>query len=148
MLNQMLTLINDGRAYSKIWPLKPQLATIFIEYRVIKATNLAINLLPMLAVLSLMVQVSLLGYDYMPQAITCSLFLLSMPIQGLYWLGKRANTVLPVAMANWYRQIHEQMSEEGCQMPSAAKQPHYHELAELLKTAFDKMDNGFTKNMF
>lgn len=148
MQKDMLALLRDGQSYRKLWPLKKELASMFVEYRVIKATNLAINVLPMLAVLSLMVQVQFLGPQYMPQAIAGALFLLSMPAQGLYWLGKRSNTLLPLSMASWYHQIHQQMLDEGCRPPKSAAKPRYRELAELLKHAFEKMDKAFTKDMF
>ncbi|NQZ06185.1 MAG: DUF412 domain-containing protein [Algicola sp.] len=148
MQQDMLALIRDGQTYSKTWPLKRELAAIFMEYRMIKATKLGIDLLPLLAILSLMVQVTLLGFDYMPQAIACSLFMLSIPVQGFYWLGKRANTPLPQSMANWYHQIHQQMTEEGCHLPATSGKPRYQELAVLLKQAFEKMDKAFTKDMF
>ena len=67
--------------------------------------------------LSLMVQVQLLGLNYLPQALAASLLLLSLPMQGFYWLGKRANTPLPAGMANWYRDIRQQMLDKGCLPP-------------------------------
>lgn len=148
MRNGMLALIREGQSYSKIWPLRPELAPLFIEFRVIKATRLGINLLPMMAALSLAVQVKVLGHEYLPQAIACALLMLSLPVQGLYWLGKRADTVLPMSVASWYRHIHEKMSSEGCHVPSTAAKPRYRELAELLKHAFDKMDKAFTRELF
>ncbi len=148
MQNGMLALISEGQTYSKTWPLKAELAPLFIEFRVIKATRIGINVLPMLAALSLAVQVKLLGVEYIPQAIAFALLMVSLPVQGLYWLGKRANTVLPVSVASWYRHIHEKMASEGCQVPFAATKPRYRELAELLKHAFDKMDKAFTKDLF
>lgn len=84
----------------------------------------------------------------MPQAIAGSLFLLSMPLQGLYWLGKRSNTLLPLSMADWYYNIHQKMTDEGCPPPKSAHKPRYKELAELLKHAFEKMDKAFTKDLF
>ncbi len=148
MQKGMLGLIKEGQSYRKLWPLKKELAAIFVEYRVIKATNLAIAVLPMVAVLSFMVQVNVLGSHYTPQAIASALFLLSMPAQGLYWLGKRANTQLPLSTASWYHKIHQQMTEEGCRPPKSAARPRYKELAELLKHAFEKMDKAFTRDMF
>jgi len=148
MQKSMLAVIKDGQIYAKTWPLKRELAAIFIEFRVIKATQLAVKVLPMLAVLSLMVQIQGLGLDYLPQAIASALFILSIPFQGLYWLGKRSNSPLPSSMANWYHQIHQHMVSEGCHLPSAASKPRYKELADLLKQAFDKMDSAFTRDMF
>jgi uncharacterized membrane protein YfbV (UPF0208 family) len=100
------------------------------------------------AALSLAVQVKLLGQDYLPQAIASALLMVSLPVQGLYWLGKRSNTVLPASVATWYRDIHDKMASEGCNVPLTATKPRYRELGELLKQAFDKMDNAFTKGLF
>lgn len=147
MPKDMLSQMKDGQLYAKTWPLKRELAAIFIEYRVITATQLGIKVLPMLAVLCLMVQIQALSAEYMPQAIASALFILSIPAQGLLWLGKRANTTLPVSIANWYHEIHEKMVENGHHMPHVAHKPRYQELAELLKQAYDKMDSAFTKNM-
>ena len=148
MQKDMLAQIKDGQLYAKTWPLQRELASIFIEYRVIKATQLAVKALPTLAVLSLMVQIQALGVEYMPQAIATALFLLSIPMQGLLWLGKRADTILPVSMANWYHQIHEKMTESGYFLPQTVRKPRYQDLAELLKQAYEKMDSAFTKDMF
>lgn len=148
MQSGMLELIREGQAYSKIWPLRPELSSFFIEFRVIKATRLGIHLLPLIAVISLFVQFRLLGHDYLPQAIASALLILSLPLQGLYWLGKRANTMLPMSIAVWYRRIHDKMAKEGCPMPVVATKPRYRELAELLKQVFDKMDKAFTRELF
>ena len=84
MQSGMSALIREGQIYSKTWPLRPELAAFFIEFRVIKATRLGINLLPLIAVISLFVQVKLLGHAYLPQAIAAALLILgqslSLPI--------------------------------------------------------------------
>ena len=147
MQKNLMALIKDGQSYIKTWPLKRELGAIFIDFRVIKATKLGINILPMIAVLSLMVQMTWLGNEYLPQALTCSLFILSMPLQGLYWLGKRANTPLPSSTAKWYHQVHQQMLEKGCHLPRAINKPCYRELAILPKEAFEQMDKAFTREM-
>ena len=148
MQNGMLSVIQEGQRYRKLWPLRPELAPLFIEFRVIKATRLGMQLLPMVAALSLAVQVRLLGQAYLPQAIAFALLIVSLPAQGLYWLGKRSNTVLPLTVASWYRHIHEKMASQGCHVPLTATKPRYRELAELLQQAFDKMDKAFTRELF
>lgn len=148
MAKSTLMQLEHGQQYIKTWPLKRELAAIFIEYRIIKATQLGFKVMPMLAAFSIMIQVQMLGVAYLAQSIAVALFMISFPIQGLLWLGKRANTPLPLTMANWYHQIHEKMADSGCHVPLSAKEPRYQELAELLKQAYDKMDRAFTKNMF
>lgn len=144
----MLSVIQEGHSYAKTWPMKPELSFYFVEFKVIKATQLASKVLPMLAVLSVCIQYQFLGTDYLPQAITFALFILSLPIQGFYWLGKRSNTPLPAGITSWYRDIHKKMEQQGCFMPKPAMRPKYKELANLLKRAFSEMDKAFTRDLF
>ncbi|MDP5211587.1 DUF412 domain-containing protein [Pseudoalteromonas tunicata] len=148
MQKSIVAQLSDGQQYSKIWPDNVELAPIFPERRVIKATQMALKVMPMLAVLSIFVQVQFLGTQYLPQALTFALFLLSMPVQGLYWLGKRANTTLPPSLASWYRQLQSKMQENGYQPSVSRAQPRFYELAHLLKDMFEKMDKAFTKEIF
>ncbi|MBE0363288.1 hypothetical protein PULV_a3470 [Pseudoalteromonas ulvae UL12] len=148
MQKSIMSQLNDGQQYSKIWPNNVALAPIFPERRVIKATQLALKVMPMLAVFSIFVQVQFFGSQFLPQALTFALFLLSMPLQGLYWLGKRANTTLPPSLASWYRELQSKMQENGYQPTVTRAQPRFYELAHLLKEMFEKMDQAFTKEIF
>ncbi|WP_372770289.1 terminus macrodomain insulation protein YfbV [Pseudoalteromonas sp.] len=148
MQKSMLAQISDGHHYSKTWPLEPKLGAVFLEFRVIKATKLAIKIVPLLAVLSIFVQVNFLTTNYLPQALTFSLFLLSMPVQGLYWLGKRANTLLPPQEAIWFREVYGKMTEHGVEPPVSITKPRYGDLAYLLKEVYEKMDNAFKRDLF
>ncbi|WP_372619892.1 DUF412 family protein, partial [Alteromonas stellipolaris] len=44
--------------------------------------------------------------------------------------------------------IHSKMRSEGCNVSSVKSKPKYKELAALLKTAFNDLDNVFTKHWF
>ncbi len=147
MQKSFWTLLQDGRQYSQTWPLKAELAAVFPEVRIIKATNLAISTMPPLAILSAAIQLQTFGTEFLPQAIATSLFLLSLPIQGLYWLGKRSDTRLPPGMVAWYRDIHDKMRSQGCELNGIKRQPKYKELANLLKRAFTEMDKAFTRDI-
>lgn len=148
MQKTLLGQISDGHQYSKIWPLEPMLGAVFLEFRVIKATKLALKVVPMLALLSIFVQVTYLTTDYLPQALTFALFLASMPAQGLYWLGKRANTPLPPQEAVWYREVYGKMTAAGIEPKVSLSKPRYLDLAYLLKEVFDKMDSAFKRDLF
>ena len=140
--------LQHGQQYAKTWPLKPELASIFIDYQVIRATSLAVKVTPVLAAFTLCIQLSALGGIYTPQAIACSLFVLSLPLQGWLWLAYRADTLLPLSIANWYQRIYEKMAQQGAELPQLAAKPRYQELAILLKYAYDKHDSSITKNFF
>lgn len=148
MQKTLMVQIREGQKYSKLWPDCIELAPIFIERRVIKATQLAMLVMPALALISMLVHIQHFGVEYLPQALACSLFFLSLPIQGLMWLGKRSDTDLPPGLAHWYREIKVKMQENGHQPRISSARPKYFELASLLKEMFEKMDRAFTRDMF
>ncbi|WP_404343119.1 terminus macrodomain insulation protein YfbV [Pseudoalteromonas mariniglutinosa] len=148
MQKSVISQVQTGREYAKKWPMRQELATLFVEFRVIKATELAITVMPILAILTLFMQINYLGSSYLPQAITIALFFLSLPLQGLLWLGKRAQTKLDPAMLNWYKELHAKMKAHGYQSQLSNEKPRYLELAQLLKDMFEKMDKAFTKEHF
>ncbi|MFB1034091.1 MAG: terminus macrodomain insulation protein YfbV, partial [Sinobacterium sp.] len=81
-------------------------------------------------------------------ALATGAFFLSLPIQGLMWLGYRSNQNLPPALKSWYLDIHHKMQIQGCALRSPKAKPEYKELARLLKTAFDELDKAFAKRWF
>ena len=89
-----------------------------------------------------------MGSDFLPQAIASALFFISLPLQGLFWLGKRAQTPLEPAMQKWYNELYTKMAANGYQTQLSENKPRYLELANLLKDMFDKMDRAFTKEQF
>ena len=94
MQKSLISQMQLGRQYAKEWPMRKELAPMFAEFRVIKATELTISVMPLLAVLTLVLQTNWLGNQYVPQSLAIALFFLSLPVQGLLWLGKRADTPL------------------------------------------------------
>lgn len=148
MQKSVMSQVQTGRLYAKQWPMRKELAPLFIEFKVIKATDLAIIVMPILAMLTLFFQINYLGPDFLPQAIASALFFISLPLQGLLWLGKRAQTPLEPAMQRWYNDLYTKMLANGYQTQLNEKKPRYLELANLLKDMFDKMDKAFTKEQF
>ena len=148
MQKSVMSQVQTGRLYAKQWPMRKELAPLFIEFKVIKATDLAITVMPILAMLTLFFQINYLGPDFLPQAIASALFFISLPLQGLLWLGKRAQTPLEPAMQRWYNDLYTKMLANGYQTQLNEKKPRYLELANLLKDRFDKMDKAFTKEQF
>ncbi|MBW4965352.1 DUF412 domain-containing protein [Pseudoalteromonas sp. CR1] len=148
MQKSVMSQVQIGRQYAKQWPMRKELAPLFSEFRVIKATELAITVMPILAMLTLFFQLNYLGPDFLPQAIASALFFILLPLQGLLWLGKRAQTPLDPVMQNWYKELHTKMVAHGYQAKLSEKKPRYLELAHLLKDMFEKMDKAFTKEQF
>ncbi|MCF6436163.1 terminus macrodomain insulation protein YfbV [Pseudoalteromonas sp. MMG022] len=148
MQNSLITQVQLGRQYAKEWPMRKELAPIFAEYRVIKATELSLTVMPILAIFTVFFQTSQLGAQYLPQAIAAALFFLSLPVQGLLWLGKRCDTPLNPSLNSWYNELYHKMVANGYDAPSTSRKPRYRELAKLLSDMFNKMDKAFTKEQF
>lgn len=145
MRKKFFETLRDGKEYSEIWPQKAELSIVFPEERVIKLTQYLMSIMPMLAVVILAFHYQFLGHYYLPQGLAWAGIMLSLPIQGLYWLGKRANTELPPSVNAWYRDIYRRMEEQGVKMAAQASKPRYFELANLLKRAFTEMDKAFLR---
>lgn len=142
------TMFKDGQDYMKTWPMQKELYSLFPECRVIAATKFSVTIMPPLAVLSAAAMVNAYGYEHAPQAIAIAAFFISLPMQGLLWLGYRSNQMLPPALRSWYQEIHQKMRQSGCSLNQPVARPKYKELARLLKTAFEELDRVFTKQWF
>ncbi len=46
-------------------------------------------------------------------AVATALFALSLPMQGLWWLGKRSVTPLPPSILNWFYEVRGKLQEAG-----------------------------------
>lgn len=138
----VFTLLRAGQHYSKSWPNKESgLAAVFPEHHVIKAVQFGIRFMPPVAIFTLGWQVSLSG-QFGP-AVATALFACSLPIQGLWWLGRRATTELPLSLVEWYGNIQQQLASVGHAIESKDSKLTYQDLADILKIAFQKIDKAF-----
>ncbi|MCV2884264.1 DUF412 domain-containing protein [Aestuariibacter sp. AA17] len=137
--------LRDGQDYMQLWPNQKALYALFPENRVIAATKLGIKVMPPIAIVVTAAFVSFYGVDFLPQALTLGLFFVSLPLQGLMWLGYRSQQPLPPSTRAWYADVHQKMLAEGCRVEAVKSRPRYKELAILLKTAFDELDKVFVK---
>lgn len=141
-------IFRDGQTYMKTWPMQKELYALFPECRVISATKFSISVMPPIAVVSAALFINQFGETFIPQAIAIAAFFLSLPLQGLMWLGHRSNQTLPPALKAWYIEIHQKMQQQGVQVTAIKAKPRYKELASLLKKAFTELDRVFTKRWF
>ncbi|WP_167370282.1 terminus macrodomain insulation protein YfbV [Gilliamella mensalis] len=105
-----MNLINTfkaGQRYMKLCPIDKQLAHSFPELKIINHIKTATKYLPPI-VIGLVV-----WQYYMPASIAVTvitiLFTLSMPLQGIFWLGKRALSPLPLNLIDWYNQLKSKL---------------------------------------
>ena len=134
-----------GKRYAATWPAVKQLAPVFPENRVIKSTQFCIRFMPPLSVFTLTWQIALGGA--LGPAVATALFACSLPLQGLWWLGRRAATPLPAGLLSWFYEIRAKFAEAGIAIAPVEGTPDYMALAELLKRAFKQLDNSFLDDL-
>ena len=76
-------------------------------------------------------------------AILTALCALVMPLQGLYWLGKRAKSPLEPQSSQWFYDISERLRKQHESLPTVQDKPTYQHLAEVLQKAQQKLDKAF-----
>nr|WP_086941041.1 terminus macrodomain insulation protein YfbV [Thaumasiovibrio occultus] len=141
-------LCRKGQDYMAVWPMRKELGSLFPENRYITATRFGMRVMPAVAVLSVLTQMVFNNHIGLPLAMVVALFALSMPLQGLYWLGQRSETRLPPSLAGWYRELHEKVVSEGGAVQPLKTQPRYRELAHVLNRAFNQLDSAALKRWF
>ncbi len=141
---RIYSIFKQGQRYLRSWPSETKLGMIFPENRIIKSTLFGQKFMPFVAVFAVVWQQIYAKGETTALAIAVltALFALSVPLQGLYWLGKRAQTPLPSQSAVWFDKIcsHLQKANEIVE-PKA--QPTYQDLANVLKKAQQKLPSDF-----
>jgi uncharacterized protein len=99
----LITTFKAGHRYMKLCPMDKQLTHSFPELKIINHIKTANKYLPPIII-------GLLLWQYfMPAQIAVTiitiLFTLSMPLQGIFWLGKRALSPLPLNLIDCYNQL-------------------------------------------
>ncbi len=138
-------LFQRGQHYMKTWPADKRLAPVFPENRVVTATRFAIRFMPPLAIFTLTWQIALGGQ--LGPAIAIALFACSLPMQGLWWLGKRSVTPLPPTLLHWFHEVRAKLEEAGQAIAPVDGKPTYQALADVLKRAFKQLDRTFLDDL-
>ncbi|RTR37859.1 DUF412 domain-containing protein [Shewanella canadensis] len=139
--------LGEGHRYMKTWPMVRQLSFYFPEYRVIRATQIAVPLMPLLALLAASSQLYIHGWAFLPQAITIALFFISLPIQGLLWLGWRARHPLPLTLLDWCDQLTTKLTSMGIHCRPLGPRACYLDMALILKSAFERLDEHYWEEL-
>lgn len=139
------SLFRRGQHYAKTWPMEKRLAPVFVENRVIRMTRYAIRFMPPVAVFTLCWQIALGGQ--LGPAVATALFALSLPMQVLWWLGKRSVTPLPPSILNWFYEVRGKLQEAGQALAPVEGKPDYQALADTLKRAFKQLDKTFLDDL-
>jgi uncharacterized membrane protein YfbV (UPF0208 family) len=146
MQQNLLTTLRAGMQYGKAWPLVSELNSVFPENQIIRLTRFGQQVLPALSVLSLFVQLNFFGQAYLAPALASALFLLLLPFQGWYWLGRRSMSELPPAMLSWYLEIADKLRSHGMTVLNPQAKPCYADLARVLQQAVSQLDKAFIRH--
>lgn len=130
-----------GADYAVAWPLQPELAAIFPEQRLIPLLKTSQKIIPALIVISTCLQLQWGNPLHWPTLFASFMFAVSLPMQGYFWLGRRAETNLPPSLSRWYREINNRMN---CSIVTS--RPNYFDLAKTLRKAYEQLDRAFIFN--
>ena len=145
-MNKFFDVIRQGDKYLQNWPKQNVLNCLFIDSKVTFYTRLSITLMPAFVFSILMLNILQPDYFSWPMTMTFIFFLLGLPFQGLYWLGKRSQELLPNKLIPWYIAIQEKLNTQRTEGQLMQPRPSYSELAILLKKAFKVGGNDFLQD--
>ncbi|MFT6926927.1 MAG: uncharacterized membrane protein YfbV (UPF0208 family) [Psychromonas sp.] len=139
-------VIREGGRYLKIWPKQSALNCLFVDSKIALYTRLSIKITPAFIALSLGLTVTFPALFNPLVSVTFSLFLLGLPIQGFYWLGKRSQQLLPQKLLPWFMAIKNKLSVKNKAEQAMIQHPCYLDLAKLLQQAFKLGGDDFLQN--
>lgn len=119
---------------------------MFIDSKVAFFTRLSFKIIPAFVMLLISFNLFFPSLLDWPATATLVLFLLGLPLQGLYWLGKRSTAFLPNQLLPWYSAIEKKLNTHHFQDGIMAQRPRYLDLALLLKNAFKRGGDNFLQN--
>lgn len=145
-MNIFFEILKQGLGYLQIWPQQKVLNCLFIDSKVVFYTRFAMKITPIFILLSIVFSSLMVVTLHPATTITFILFLLSMPLQGLYWLGHRSQTFLPSQLLSWYAAIEKVLNSQYKKDRVMGHRPRYIDLALLLKNAFKQGGDNFLQN--
>lgn len=138
-------VLKRGQHYMNTWPNDKRLSPVFPEHRIGKAIRFGIRFMPPVAVFTLCWQIAL--HAQTGPAVASALFACSLPVQGLWWMGKRAMKPLPPTLLQWYHSVRTKLEQAGQPTAIPDGEPTYQSLADLLRRAFRQLDKTFLDDL-
>jgi uncharacterized membrane protein YfbV (UPF0208 family) len=145
-LSVFFDIVRQGDFYLKNWPRQKTLNCLFVDSKVAFYTRLSIKVIPAFIMLIISFNVFFPTMLDWPATATLVLFLMGLPVQGLYWLGKRSTAFLPNKLLPWYAAIEKKLNHSNTRDEIMAQRPRYLDLALLLKNAFKRGGDNFLQN--
>lgn len=145
-MNLFIDVIKQGDKYLQSWPKQRVLNCLFIDSKVTYYTRLSIALIPAFLVLAIALNITFPRFFSGPITLTFIFFLLGLPIQGLYWLGKRSTILLPAQLLPWYAAIQNKLRGHCQEQAISLHRPSYFDLSLLLSHAFKLGGDDFLQH--
>lgn len=132
----MYNTLQAGQHYLNTFPNQKKLNLFLPDYRLIRLVKFSAKVMPAFACFAVIWQYF---FSDPEQTITANstltaLFALSIPFQGLYWLGRRAKSPLPLSLLEWYETLRQKLISEQHNIADQAV-PSYQDFANLLQLA-------------
>ena len=144
-MNSFFDVIKQGEKYLRHWPKQSVLNSLFIDSKVAVYTRTSLKVMPAFIFLIVALNIILPNIFHWSPTLTFVFFLCALPIQGLYWLGKRSQELLPNQLLPWYSAIQEKLYANRAEQIMQHR-PSYWDLALLLKKAFKSGGDKFLQH--
>lgn len=141
----MWMTIQIGQRYLNTLPNQKKLDLFMPDYRLIRLVKFATRLMPAFACFAVCWQYFFPDAEQatLSNAILTALFALSIPLQGFYWLGKRAKSPLPLNLLEWYETLRQKLNQERYEQIADQTVPSYQDFANLLRLAEKTWGNSY-----
>lgn len=132
----MIDTIQAGQRYLNTLPNQKKLGLFLPDYRIIRLVKFATKVMPAFACFAVCWQYFFPDPEQstLASSLLTALFALSIPFQGLFWLGKRAKSALPLHLLEWYEALRQKLNQAQHQL-SSQTMPSYQDFANLLQLA-------------
>lgn len=139
---KLLNILKAGQEYAMNWTVDSLFAKTLPEYRVIKMTHFTQKVMPIVAVASLSWWWLWKG-NWGVIACATAMMALLMPMQGWYWLGKRALKPLSEEELLYFKQVSQSLVSKKVDISSITTTPCYKDLVILLQLADKHLGTEF-----
>lgn len=133
----MIDTISAGQRYLQTFPNQKKLNLFMPDYRLIRLVKLSTKAMPAFACFAICWQYFFPDPEQsaLASSLLTALFALSIPLQGLFWLGKRAKSHLPLPLLEWYESLRQKLNSERAEKIADQTIPSYQDFANLLQLA-------------
>lgn len=140
----MYDTLQAGQRYLQTLPNQKKLGLFMPDYRLIRLVKFAYRFMPAFACFAMVWQYCFSDpyQSTLANAILTTLFALSIPLQGLFWLGRRAKMPLTLSHLKWYEELRQKLISEQVNVGEQAV-PSYQDFANLLQLAEKTWGNRY-----